>query len=345
MVINVKYSNLAAFEKHLEGAAPNHFADVYLILAKESFTRKQAADRLNALLLKDEINPELSFHLFDAEKHSVDTILQELETASFLSKKRVIAVQGTEALDKASTLKLETYCSSPNRSACFVVIAASMNRATTFYKKLEKVGVVLDIPEEKPWEREKTLANWLHNEALKEGKQLSAQASQLLIKQLGTDQALLATEFSKLICYVGERKAILEEDILAISPVTNLENGWQLGEAIFRRDAPAALRISKGLLMEGTVIIAILRQIRSQFQTEFQVCSILAHGGTSTDVAQEFPYMKGIILERHVRQSQTYGMPRFKQGILAIDDTELQAKNSVIDAEFLVERLIIKLTL
>lgn len=341
----MKYATLAAFEKHLESASPNHFSDVYLILAKEAFVRKSAADRLIALVLKGETSPALSLHLFNAEDHSIDRVLQELESLPLFSKKRVIIVQNAEALDKASTLKLEAYCSSPNRTACLAVAAATLNRATTFYKKLEKVGVVLDVAEEKPWEREKTIADWLQTEAIKEGKQLGPQVSQMLIKQLGTDQALLSTELAKLICYVGERKAIVEKDIIAISPTANLENGWQLGEAIFRCDASAALRISKGLLTDGLALIALLRQIRSQFQTEFQVCSILAHGGTSSDVSQEFPYMKGAILERHVRQSQTYGMQRFKKGLLAIDDTELQAKNSAIDAEFLAERLIIKLTL
>lgn len=341
----MKYSNLAAFEKHLESAAPHHFSDIYLILAKDGFVRKQAADCLTALVLKNEPSPALSIHLFDAEKQSMDPVLQELETMAFFSKKRIVIVQGGESLDKASTLKLEGYCAAPNRSVCFVVTASSINRASTFYKKLEKVGVVLDVAEEKPWEREKTIANWLQGEAAKEGKLLSPQVSQMLIKQLGTDQTRLSSELLKLVCYVGERKTISEKDISAISPVVNLENGWQLGEAIFRRDVSAALRISKGLLVDGIALIALLRQIRSQFQTEFQVCSILTQGGTAADVAHEFPYMKGMILERHVRQSQAYGMLRFKQGLLAIDEAELQAKNSAIDAEFLTERLIIKLTL
>lgn len=341
----MKYSNLAAFEKHLEGAAPHHFADVYTVLAKEAFARKQATDRLIALVLKEEKSPELSLHIFDGDKHPVETILQELETVSFFSKKRVLIIHGADSFDKASTLKLENYCSSPNRSVCLVFTAVSLNRATTFYKKLEKVGIVLDIPEEKPWEKEKTLVDWLQKEAQQQGKQLSQQVSQMLVKQLGADQMLLSTELSKLICYVGDRKAITEKDVGDLSPTTNLENGWQLGEAIFRRDLTSALRISKGLLMDGTAIIALLRQIRSQFQTEFQVCSILVHGGSPADVAQEFPYMKGMILERHIKQSQSYGMPRFKQGLLAIDEAEIQAKNSLIDPDFLTERLIIKLTL
>jgi DNA polymerase-3 subunit delta len=340
----MKYSNLTAFEKHLEGAAPSHFADIYLIMAKEPFVRKQATDYLTKLVLKNEENPQLSMHVFDAEKHGADQVLRELKTMSFFAKKRLIIVQNADSFDKASTLKFEKYCESPNRFTCFVIVTASLNRVTTFYKKLEKAGVVLDVPEEKPWEREKSVADWLIKESIKQKTEMNPQVAHILIKQVGTDQMLLSSELAKLICYVGDRKAISEKDVETLCCVANLENGWQLGEAIFRRDATAALRISKGLLLDGVALIALLRQIRSQFQTEYQVCSILNRGGTPVDVSKEFPYMKGIILERHVRQSQTYGMQRFKSGLLAIDEAEIQAKNSAMDAEFLAERLIIQLT-
>ncbi|HEV8052353.1 MAG TPA: DNA polymerase III subunit delta, partial [Parachlamydiaceae bacterium] len=238
----MKYSSLTVFEKHLESAAPSHFAEIYLILAKEPFMRKQATDTLTTIVLKDEASAGLSLHLFDAERHGVENILNELKSISFFSKKRVIVIQNVDSFDKAATLKLEAYCAQPNRSVCLVLSAVTLNRATTFYKKLEKLGIVLDVPEEKPWEKEKSIADWLHREAIKQGKQLNPNVCQMVIKQLGTDQMLLSAELSKLICYVGDRKSITENDIMAISSITNLENGWQLGEAIFRRDASTALR-------------------------------------------------------------------------------------------------------
>lgn len=342
--VSVKYSSLAAFDKHLEGAAPKHFADIYLIMGKESFARKLALDHLSALYLKNDPSPALSVIQFDAEKCSVKEVLAELDTLAMFSKRRLIVVHNCDAFDKASTLKLESYCESPNRAICVAFSTTGLNRSTTFYKKLEKVGVVVDIPEEKPWEKEKSMVDWLQGEAVKQGKQLPQQAAQILVKQLGTDQLLLSNELNKLICYVGVKTAISDKDIAAICSVVGNETGWQLGEAIFRKDPAASLRISKSLLADGLAVIALLRQIRSQFQTQYQIGCILAGGGTPADVAGEYPYMKGQILERNVRVAQTYGMEKFKLGILAIDEAELQAKNSMTDPEFLVERLIIKLT-
>jgi len=339
----LKYSNLTAFEKHLEGALPNHLAEVYLILSKEAFVRKQAVDRFCALVLKGETTPDLCVQTFDGERHDVAVILQELETMSFFVKRRLIIVQNADAFNKDATSKLEAYFAKPSRTSCLVLVASAINRATTFYKNAEKVGVVLDVAEEKQWEREKSVAEWLHKEVTLHGKQLSLAACQQLVKQLGTDQMLLQCELLKLLCYVGERRVIEEHDIAAVCGSVNQDNAWQLGEALFRRDASAALRISKALLTEGVALIALLRQIRSQYQIEYQVCAIMSQGGSAGDVSQEFPYMRGAILERHVQQAQSYGMTRFRKGLILIDETELQAKSSGVDPDFLAEMLIIKL--
>lgn len=340
----MKYSNLRAFEKHLEGAAPQHFAEVYMVVAKEEFARKSAADLLITALLKEEKVPQMAVRLFDGEKHSIEEILQDLGALTFFSKKRLVLLQNADSLDKAATGKLEHYFSHPNPSVYLVITTASINRATTFYKKAEKAGVILDIAEEKPWEKEKLLAEWLSGAAAKMGKKMEHQICSLFLKQLGMDQVLLEKELEKLVCYLGERKEILPQDIAAICSSVNVENAWQLGEAIFRKDTLSALRIGKALLAEGIALIALLRQLRSQFQTEYQVCSILSNGGSSFEVTQQFPYMKGPILERHVQLARGYGMKNFKKGILNIDDTELQSKNSSTEPELLVEMLFVRLT-
>lgn len=341
----MKYTNLRAFEKHLEGASPQNFADIYLVISKESFDRKTAIDRLLACILKDQNNPSMSMQTFEAGRHSIQDVLNELNAMAFFSTKRVILVQDAENFDKAANSKLESYFEKPNSSICLVISAAAVNHATNFYKKAEKIGVVFEAAEEKPWEKEKTMTAWLATEAAAQGKKIDPAACQFMIKQLGTNQSSLHNEFQKLVCYVGTRPEITLKDVGAIIGSVNLENAWQLGEAIFKREGGNALRITKALLNDGTVFLALLRQIRTQFQTEFQVCSILTNGGTPGDVTQQFPYMKGTILDRHVQMSQNYGMQRFRKGLMTIDETEVNAKNSSVDHDVLAELLIVKLTM
>lgn len=339
---SMKYNQLKAFEKHLEGAAPAHFAPVYMVLSKEEFSRKQAYERLIFHLLGSHPDPS-SLCVFDGEKNDIDKILEELQSFGFFAAKRVVVIHQAENLLKAATEKLVQYYQNPNPSVNLVITATSISGASTFYKKSELVGVILEIPEEKSWEKEKSLKEWIHQKMAQNAKQIDEAASQLLLKQVGTDQATLNQEIDKLICYVGERRQVSMQDVYAICISLNVENVWQLGEAIFRRDAASALRISHSLLQEGTPLLILLRQIRSQFQTDFQVCTLLAQGGSTAEVSKQFPYMKGQILERHIHSAKTFGIERFRKGLILLDEAEFVSKNSSSDHLYLIERLIAKL--
>lgn len=339
----MKYVNLRAFEKHLHEADPKHLSPVYMILSKDDYTRKAATDALVNSLLKGQKNRELCVKLFYGSQSSTEEIIQELDTLNFFAPQKVIVINQAEKLIKEHDC-FDPFFSQPPSATFLVFTAASIASNTNFFKKVEKAGIILDIPEEKSWEKEKSMQVWVQAIVSDAGKKLSPQAAQYLIKSVGFDQATLRQEIEKLLVYMGERSEIAVQDISKLCTTVNLESVWQLGEAVFKKDTISALRISKGILEEGTPLLSLLRQLRSQFQTEYQVSCILNNGGTSSDIAAQFPYMKGTILERHVQMAQNYGKKKFRQGILAIDDTELKAKNSFAGEETLNEILMIKLT-
>lgn len=341
----MKYTNLRAFEKHLEGASPAHFSNIYMILIKDRFTRKMAVDRLLTSLLKEQKHPELCLKIFEGEQLSANSVLEELNGLTLFSERQVIAVELPEKPAKPLLTALESYSKNPSRSLFLIISSAAVNHSTNFYKSLEKTSVLLEVAEEKGREKERTLIEWVTAKVAAAGKKIESQASHYFLQQVGTDLALLHNELEKLLCYVGDRTNIIVQDVSAICANINFETIWQLGEAIFRRDAATALRISKALLDDGTAFLSLVRQIRTQFQTEYQVCSILNSGGNSSDISKQFPYMTGFILDRHQKMAQAYGMSRFKKGILHIDQLETLAKNSALTHELLAEMLIIKLAI
>ena len=340
----MKYNNIRAFEKHLEGAFPKHLAPVYMLLSKDDFQRKSAYDTLLKYLLVEQ-SDSLALKVYDDGKVDIDAVLSELNSLGFFSTKKIIVIHQAQDLLKPAIEKLVNYFQNPNPSSFLVITATSVAANTIFYKKSEVAGVILDIPEEKAWEKEKSLKDWIENIFIEKGKSFDSQVSFQLLKQIGTSQALLFQEIEKLLCYVGDRKHISLQDIQDICISINVENVWQLGESIFRRDAKTALRISLNLLHDGTPLLMLLRQIRSQFQTDFQVCTIMVNGGTPVDVTKQFAYMKGQILDKHISFSTAYGLHRFKKGLILIDEAEASCKSASTDYAFLIERLIAKLTI
>lgn len=338
----MKYTTLRALEKHLESAALSQFADFYMVLAKDEGERKMATDSLLKYLVKGKTG--FALKSFQGDLKCDDELLRELDTFSFLASKQVLMVYNADSLKKPTQQKLEDYFAHPNASVCLVLSAASISANSNFYKKAEKFGIILDVVEEKAWEKEKSLADWLMQTVQSQGKSMTQQSVQKMLKQVGLDQPTLSQELEKLICYVGDRKDISPADVEAICTTFTHDNTWQLGEALFKRDAAAALRISRGLVAEGTPFLALVRQIRSQFQTEYQVCCLLSQGGGAQEVAKAFPYMRGMILDRHMQMAASYGLTRFRQAMLHIDSHELLAKNGVDDHDLLLDILINKLT-
>lgn len=341
----MKYTNVKAFEKHLIDASPKNFADVYAVIGKESFEVKSAVDALVKNLLKTQKTSEFALKVYDADKLVFEDLMQELNSLPFFSDKRVVLIQNAEELSKPDMTKLEDYFARPNNTLYLIISASAINRATNFYKKMEKVGVLLDFAEEKQWEKEKSSKEWIFIKVAKENRRITPDAADLLQKQIGTDLSSLNQEIDKLICFIGDRTEITRQDVMAICTVLNTENGWQLCDAIFARNAGTAFRIMKGLLESGVPFLALIRQIRAQVQTGYQVCTILANGGLAADVTAEYPHMRGRILDNHMQAASNYGLNRFKAAMLKIDETESAAKNGLGSDDFLSDLLLTHLVL
>lgn len=341
----MKCHHLRDFEKYLEASSSQALANIYLILAKDPFQSKNALDLLRHFLLRHLKSPEIALKSYDGEQLIMNRLLEDLEEGSFLSDQHMIVVHQVDKLSKSNCGKLESCFRTLPSFVYLVLTATTLHKSSSLASKAEQSGVVLEIPELKPWEKEKAIQEWICLWVLKMGKKIEPKNSLFLLKRVGTDQAILQQELEKLICYIGDRNEMTSEDIKLICGSINQETNWKLGEAIFRRDIKAALPIARALLDDQVPFLTLLRQVRHQVQTEYQVCSILENGGKSAEVTHQFPYMKGQILKSHLELSRFYGMSRFKAAMIKIDEIELLAKNSALEPELLVELLVCHLVL
>ncbi len=340
----MKYDNSRAFEKHLEGAAPNHFSRLYLILGKDLVEQREAVESTLKALQPSSQALEFALKTMDGAQLTLDELLSDLYSNTFFADQRIFWIQHADKLKKTLVDALEKYFARISSSQYLILTAPGWMKQTNFYKAVEKEGVILEIAEPKPWEKEKRLVEWATKQLSGKRKVISYQTCQALVKQTGLDSSLLAQELEKLLCYVGDRPEITSQDIIKICNYQPSDTVWQLGEAIFRRDAAASIHIVHSLLMDGQPLLPLLRQIRSQFQTQFQICLLLAQGKTAQEAVLDFPYLKGNLLDRTIQQAQRYGLESFRQGLLAIDAAEMRAKNSQVDEKLLIELLMIHLT-
>lgn len=340
----MRYDNLPAFEKYLEETPLNQLNQFYFIIGKDRVECQEAIDHLLRFILPADTMREFALTSFNGAQIEEVALANALDSGSFFSKSQIIYIQQFDDSKKTIQEKIEKKFSHPQRNQYILLYAASWPKNSSFYKTAEKQGIVLDLLELKPWEKEKRLVAWVNKQATAARKLISYPVCQLLVKRMGNDQALLVQEIEKLMTYCMDKQEITVRDVEAVCSQEQTDTIWQLGEAIFRRDTAAALHIGNAFLNEGQSFLPLLRQIRSQFQTELQICLLMAQGKQGHEITQYFPYMKGQILERRLQQAQQYGMKAIKEGMLVIDEIEIRVKNSSADERILLELLLCYLT-
>lgn len=333
----MKYTRLAGFEKHLQAAAPNNFSQLYAILAKDAGDRSLAVEKLTKYLLQGEPSGVL-LKSFSAKDTKEELLLSELSTLTFLDPKKILHISDIHLLKKPVWEKVVPFFVKPLPG--FILILSGHELKGEGYKKVEKCGVVLELAEEKPWEKEKTLQEWLAAEVQTKGKKISSACLQAFVKAVSPDCSSLLKELEKVLCYMGERAEVTIADLQAVVEPVSQDNIWQLCEALLKRSVPSALKIAKGLLSQEVSLFLMLRQVRGQFQMAFQAAS-LRH---LTAIKQEFPHMKETTLEKHLRLGEAYGLERFPFALQTIDDIEFMAKNGADRYDILSDLLILKLT-
>lgn len=340
----MKYDNIITFESALPRVNTSGFSPVYLILVKEDFSRNEAVQSvLNSILPSQQLK-ELGLTVLEGSQVNLSFLNHLLNSRSFLVNSKVIWIQNVDKIEKSIQEKLQAYLRKPAPFIHLILTASTSTKKSLLYTESEKVGVLLEIAETKSWEKEKHLINWINKYTTLQNKTISYQTSQALVQYLGNDQEIIASELEKLICYLGEKKEISQKDIQHICIQQHIQTIWQLGEALFHRDALQAIEISRALLNNGQAFLPLLRQIRGQFQVGYQICLLLKEDKYLEEIAKEFPYMKGQILKKNLNRSKSYGTESFRKGLIAIDAAESRIKHAAISEQLLAEILILQLT-
>lgn len=341
---SMKLNSLRAFQKHLEGAVQSHMPPVYLITSEEGSENRLAASMLVDVVAKKDKLDAMSFRHVYASRMNARELDAELKSRSFFTDKIYLHVLEVEQLNKEAEGKLVALIKEMPADLFLILSGQGLGKTQSFVKEVEKRGVVVDLDGEKSWEKEKSADEWLRQEAAKERKVFEGQASQYLVKGVGADLSLLKQELEKLMIYTHGRPKIRVDDVQAVCVRCPKETIWGLAEAILKREGAQAIAIFRNLLDEGQSFFSLIKQLRQQIQTDFQIASILRSGGGAEDVQRVFPYMKGFILDRHLEMARGYGFQRFKKAIVIIDDHELKAKDGFTNVELLADLLTMRLT-
>lgn len=316
----MKYQNVKSFEKHLSSASPDHLCRVYLVAIADNHERSQV---LQSLVQKT-LPPDCSLQRFspDLECHE---LFDALQSPSLFGGDAVVLLDECEELKKKDVEKLSGFLE--KNALCGYLFLGSKGK-TPLSKIVEKVGVVLDMTEEKPWDKEKRLAESLSEIAKKEGKRLSPDAIPLLFERLGMDISLLTQEIFKLSCYVGDRLTIERSDIFRISSTTSSHTLWQMAEEIVWEGRGS---------FDASMFPGIIFSLRPQLQLGLKITTLLEDGIPLQEWTPYFPKMWPRTLEKRKEQAVRKGASYFKNGLEMLFKIESLSRTGSVQPEALFD--------
>ncbi|MFZ4100126.1 MAG: hypothetical protein ACOYKZ_07380, partial [Chlamydiia bacterium] len=179
-------------------------------------------------------------------------------------------------------------------------------------------GEVVDLTQEKPWDREGRLARSLSEQAHQLGKVLPADLAVALIRRLGPEHPALEQELAKICLYAGQRHQIQEADLFAVTEVAHQETGWQLGEAVLAHDLGRALQLADHLLVAHDQPMGnLLGQLRYQMEQGLALLQL-----QKESFSKIYPHLKGKRLEQLQQCVRRLGNTRLEGMLLKVIEAE-----------------------
>lgn len=338
----MRYLALPAFEKQVKEAAPDHLSPVYLVVESEGEELWEAARALVKALFPKEADRSLGVHRLEGEEVTAGDVGPLWTSPPFLTSRRLIWVRQAELLKKSLVLFFEQEFVHRHPSCFLLLSASSLPKQSSLYKWAEKEGIVLDITPKKPWEKNKELLHWVLNQALLAKKHFPSSAAEQLVRWSGGSSAMLKQEWQKILLYVGDKREIGAFDVAAVAVDASVETPWEMGEAVFRGDTEKALFVGRHLLQEAQGLFPLLRQLRGQLESQYQIL-VFSETGREDEIIAHFPYLKGSLLTKRLQMARQYGKKRLQKGMLLLDQAEARLKNAEVEEFLLWDLLLIQL--
>lgn len=305
----MKYQNLKSFQKHLSSAAPHNLCRVYLVAIGDDFERNSVLNSILGLIQTPDSFPSR----FSGENFVLREFLDALYSPSLLGGEPIIILDEFEKVGKKELQPLLDQPLPP------VYLLLGSRSKTPYAAAIEKLGVILDLTEEKPWDKEKRISEELATVAKNAGKRFTPEALQLLLDRTEKDLALYLSEVEKLICFVGEKEIIEREDVLRISVVSRSHTLWQTAEEVIWEGKPFPP-------IDSVSFHGLVPLLRSQLQIGLKIAALIEMQCPADEWGKHLPKMWPKALEKRSPVAARLGSPFFKRGLQKLLEIELLSR-------------------
>lgn len=261
---------------------------IYLLIGETSFLLNNKIKEIKDLNLIDDFN----FLRFDAFEEEMDDILQELNTVSFFSDKKLIVIRNANDLKrfkKEDIDNLEKYLKKPNPD----VILIFTNSKEIEDKQIQKILDKYCYKEKLLSIKSEDLPNYILNRFSVDNYIIENNAINALVDRTELNQDLLEIEITKLKTYKLKDKIIKEEDVINLVPRTLEDNIFHFSQMFLRNEVNKYMQMYSDLISSKITPLTILNHLFNNINLILQVKILLNERYTQNMISEKLLISSG----------------------------------------------------
>ena len=315
------------------------FHKIYLFCGTESYLKNVYRKRLQEKLLGS-VDDIMNCQYYEGKNVKANDIIEIANTLPFMNDHRLLIIENSGFLKsgkKNESDQLSDYVDNIPNTTCIILIEEEIDKRNKLYKKISKVGRVVEFNQL----NESDLIMWLE-QTLKQNKKNMARATiSYFIQTVGTDMLLLENELEKLISYNLDKDNITMEDINSVSTVLLENKIFEMMDSISEKKQEKALMLYKDLITLREPPLRILFMLVRQFRILLQIKVAMKNNSNAYTIANEIGLRK-FIVDKSMSQLRFFNENDLKSALNDCLNTETLIKTGKMDEMIGVENLIIK---
>ncbi len=329
-------------EKQLSQQEPK---GIYLLYGEETFLLQQQLNKIKKKF--GEIIKGINYIAID--ENNIQELIADIETPAFgYSTKLIIArntgifkreVKGRSGgASKELKDKINEYLKSNidmiNESVILVFVENEVEK-NSIYNTIEKIGIVCNFEEQKPFQIIKRLKSICNSYKVN----VDESTLQYLIESCGTNMQDLINEIRKLIEYAGENGKIQKQDIdkLCIKKIESII--FDLTDNLGQKKVKEALEVLYNLIASKEPIQKILITLYNHFKKLYFVKIAIAN---NKDVAQSLQLKPNqmFLVNKYKLQAKGFKTSELRKIIQELEDLDYHYKIGLIDLNVGLEAIL-----
>jgi DNA polymerase-3 subunit delta len=328
---------------------------LYIVSGQDDFSISQWLAVLKRGL-GDESMLDTNTTTLEGQQTTVDELRSVCESAPFLAEKRLVIVKGlmerfepkrrSNRQKRASRAQnqqdgyqtLGSYIPTMPESTVLVLVDGEVKGNNPLFKMLAGKAKVKRFPLLKPAE----LREWIEKRVAEQGGSISKEAVTLLVRLVGSNLWIMASEIDKLLLFAAGR-GIEKEDVEMVVSYAQQDNVFAMADAIVEFKAQLAERLVQQLLQRGAspayLLVMLCRQVRMIVRAK----ELSKQGESESAIRGKLGLPSDFAARRTLEQANRYSLPRLKQIYYRLLEADLAIKTGKYDGELALTILIAEL--